>query len=64
MSFRSQYRDVGQLTSCTEAPILAATATATKEIQQDISSVLHLSPMTVMVFQIPERKNIFIHFKG
>ncbi|XP_014678938.1 PREDICTED: ATP-dependent DNA helicase Q-like 3 [Priapulus caudatus] len=62
VDFRPAYRDVGTVQSLLDTPSLAMTATATKEIQTDIYSVLGFqSDSTVVVANLPNRPNTFLH---
>ena len=50
------YREVGDLVVCLNVPVLALTATITRNMQQDIYSTLHLDADTCMVVaDIPNR---------
>ncbi|KAL5007298.1 hypothetical protein ScPMuIL_016104 [Solemya velum] len=60
LEFREDYQKVGILQSLLEAPVLALTATATKEIHKDITRVLGLHEDTKVLATLPDRPNIFV----
>ncbi|XP_062605789.1 probable ATP-dependent DNA helicase RecS, partial [Saccostrea cucullata] len=60
LDFREDYCKIGLLQSIIEAPVLALSATVTKEIKKDIDNVLGLSSNTVVIATLPDRPNILI----
>ncbi|KAL5015243.1 hypothetical protein ScPMuIL_009513 [Solemya velum] len=58
LEFREDYQKVGILQSLLEAPVLALTATATKEIHKDITRVLGLHEDTKVLATLPDRFGI------
>ena len=59
--FRPEYKDMGQLRSFFKAPVLALTATSTKEVKHDIMTVLQLNDSdTDLITRSANRQNIFI----
>ena len=56
LTFRSAYREVGDLVVHLSAPVLAVTATITKYIQNDIFKTLHLDvDNCTVVAELPDR---------
>ncbi|KAJ8314292.1 hypothetical protein KUTeg_008853 [Tegillarca granosa] len=54
-NFREEYRKVGVLQSILDCPVLSLTATATKEIKDDIASALGLTDFKV-ISTLPNRQ--------
>ncbi|KAL5011615.1 hypothetical protein ScPMuIL_010166 [Solemya velum] len=63
LEFREDYQKVGILQSLLEAPVLALTATATKEIHKDITRVLGLHEDTKVLATLPDRY-VYLQFMG
>lgn len=63
LEFREDYQKVGVLQSIFEVPVLAITATVTKEIQRDVNRVLGLHDDTKVVATLPDRYIILIFIR-
>ncbi|VDI56293.1 ATP-dependent DNA helicase RecQ [Mytilus galloprovincialis] len=62
-SFRKEYQRLFELRSFFDVPVMALTATSTKEVKADIFKYLQLSDeCTDIVFKSPDRANIYIQF--
>ncbi|KAH3736990.1 hypothetical protein DPMN_043566 [Dreissena polymorpha] len=53
--FRPEFRQIGELRSLTDVPLLAVTATATEKVQQDTHQGLLLSDDALSVGVLPDR---------
>lgn len=60
---RRIYCKIGLLQSIIEAPVLALSATVTKEVKRDIDRVLGLSNNTVLIATLPDRYNIHAYYR-
>ncbi|CAC5388946.1 recQ [Mytilus coruscus] len=61
-SFRKEYQRLFELRSFFDVPVMALTATSTKEVKADIFKYLQLSDeCTDIVFKSPDRANIYIY---
>ncbi|WAR16243.1 LOW QUALITY PROTEIN: WRN-like protein [Mya arenaria] len=59
-SFRPEYRHISSVRSIVDVPFLAATATATQRVQDDIKEHLLLADDLVTVAVVPDRPSIFL----
>ena len=55
LTFRKVYRHVGDLVIRLNVPVLALTATITKQMQYDIVQALHLDDECKVVAELPNR---------
>jgi superfamily II DNA helicase RecQ len=59
-NFRQEYQQLSEFRSFFQTPVMALTATSTKQVKADIMTHLHLSDEdTDIVYKSPDRPNIF-----
>ena len=59
--FRPQYREAVNIRgTCTDATVLIVTATATKEVVDDVVSCMRISKNPTMYTELPNRPNIYL----